>query len=546
VKRTKRGITAVRPTQFRLYPSTYPESLKDLSREKQIQLREELREQERYALQFAPFRHALDRFLEAAPPAPPFIAPMVLTDADMAQLPPEAQLEWTGTFETYKAEFDQNLNWYRDFRPSRGTPTEEYSDEKLYDVGTLRNRELEWSAATLAQSHPQPIYFKRGMNAELKPRSFALLYHIPQRNGCARYRFTFVCDLVGETATEREALLTKRRARGEHTVENFLVNHPDQRVTHPNETTLHYFATQMGSDHQERILLEYMDWRRREPERKKPLISTARIVSHKRTRQRMDWYAHLPVPLPAPTHTATLDAVIGFHEHEGTFFYAVVDLDGRLLALGDVDLPNCVRPKRTDGMTNDNFAFETAVRMVWRSMTQQYFHKFRDNPKRYTAFIGIENTGWKQDRVGTKAADNRQNISLPRQRIIEIVTYKAIRHGLPTPLSVKRISPGRDCGHCDARIEHGSGIEKRPVTHCFHCQTLGIEHELEWHKEADNKWSARCTTCGRSWRKEEPQFKCRHCRTQQYARYNTALATAHCTVDILVGRKRNTPDSEQE
>jgi transposase len=197
-------------------------------------------------------------------------------------------------------------------------------------------------------------------------------------------------------------------------------------------------------------------------------------------------------------------------------------------------------------MTNDNFAFETAAHILRRSMTRQSSHKFRDNPKRYTAFIGIEDTGWKQDLVGTEAANNRQNVSLPRQRIIEIVTYKAIRHGLPTPLSVKRIAPSRDCGHCGARIESGSGIEKRPVTHCFHCQTLGIEHELTWSEDTAGKKSAQCTRCGRKWQEEEPQFKCPHCRTQQHARYNTALATVHRTVDMLVGRTRNTPDAEQE
>jgi predicted RNA-binding Zn-ribbon protein involved in translation (DUF1610 family) len=550
VKRTKRGIEAVRPAQFRQYPSKYPQGLDDLSREKQIQLREELREQERYAAQFETFEHILDRFLAGAPPAPPFIAPMVPTEDDLTYLPPEAQLDRPKTFERYKEQFDQDVHWYYDFRPSRGTSKstdeDDYSDEKLYDVETTQNRQLEWSAATLGESHPQPISFKRRMKMDFSPRSFALLYYLRQHAEHAQHRFIFACELVGEMAEERQNLLEDARERGIPAVENFFVNHPDQPVQPPEDTTLQFFATQMGTKHQERILLEYMAWRRREPDQTKHLISTARIVSRKRTSQRTDWYAHLPVPLPAPTHTATLDAVIGFHEHEGTFYYAVLDLDGKLLALGDVELPDFVRPKGKDGMTNDNFAFETAAHILRRSMTRQYSHTFRDNPKRYTAFIGIENTGWKQDLVGTKAANNRQNVSLPRQRIIEIVTYKAIRHGLPTPLSVKRIAPGRDCGHCGARIESGSGIEKRPVTHCFHCQTLGIEHELTWSEDTAGKKSAQCTRCGRKWQEEEPQFKCPHCRTQQHARYNTALATVHRTVDMLVGRTRNTPDSEQE
>lgn len=252
------------------------------------------------------------------------------------------------------------------------------------------------------------------------------------------------------------------------------------------------------------------------------------------------------MPLPAPTETAPLDAVIGLHEHEGIFYYAVLDLDGKLLALGEINLHDFVRPKRKDGMTNDNFAFETAAHILRRSMTRQYFHTFRDNPKRYTAYIGIEDTGWKQALVGTEAAANRQNVSLPRQRIIEIVNYKAVQHGLPTPLSVRGIAPSRDCGHCGARIESGSGIEKRPVTHCFHCQTLGIEHELIWSEDTAGNKEAQCTRCGRKWQEEEPQFKCPHCRTQQHARYNTALATAHRTVDVLARRERQPNTNEEQ
>jgi transposase len=235
--------------------------------------------------------------------------------------------------------------------------------------------------------------------------------------------------------------------------------------------------------------------------------------------------------------------VIGFHEHEGTFYYAVIDLEGTVLALGEVDLPPFVRPKHDRAMTTDTFAFETAVRMVRRSMTRQYARTFQDHPPPYTAFIGIEDTGWKRDHVGTDAADNRQRVSLPRQRIIEIVTYKAVLQGLPAPRSISGIAPSRDCGHCGARME-ASAVQQRAVTHCFHCATLGIEHTLERHEDTKGNTQMQCTACRRIWQKEEPQFKCQHCRTQQHARYNTALATVHRTVDRLVGRKSRQREAE--
>lgn len=545
VKRTKRGVVAVRPSQFRKYSSKSPQKLKDLSHEQRIKLREELREQERYAPQFVAFSQALDHFLEGAPPGLPVIAPILLTEAELADLPPEAQLDSRATFEDYKKEFDRNLHWYYDFIPARGTARDDYSDEKLYDVETAQNQQLAWSAATLGQSRPQPISFKRVMGADLSPRSFTLLYHLQEHHGQERYRFTLVCELVGDTSEERDALLAKDRDRAPTPIENFLVNHPDQRVERPAPTTLQYFATEMGAEHQERLLRAYMDWRRREPQHKDK-IAAARITSHRRTSQRTDWYVHLPVPLPVPTQTTSLDSVIGFHEHDGTFFYAVIDLAGKLLALGEIDLPDFVRTQDKHHMPNDNFAFETAVRMVWRSMTRHYAHKLRDTPQQYTAFIGIEDTSWKHDVVGTEARHNRRNVSIPRQRITEIVSYKALRSGLPKPLSIGGISPSRTCGHCGLSHKALTCVEKRPVQHCFHCHTLGLLHTLEWRERSAGEKIATCSTCKRQWQVEELQFKCPHCRTQQYARYNTARATVHATVDALLKRKQEDPSADQE
>lgn len=491
------------------------------------------------------FGQALERFLGDAPPSPPFIAPLLLTEAEAALLPPEAQLERIRTYELCKAQYDRDVNWYYDFIPRRGSHDESYSDEKLYDIETTQNRELEWSAAALDETHPQPIWFKRGMDAHFKPRSFALLFYLRQHEDKQCYRFIFACNLVDETADEREELLDRPQASGDHAVENFLVNHPDQPVTLPHPTTIQFFATQMGSDYQERLLLEYMDWRRREQENTTHRISTARIVSRKRTSKRTDWYVHLPVPLPVPSSTAALDAVIGFHEYEGMFFYAVVDRAGNLLALGEVTIPDHVKPKTADGMTNDNFAFETAVHIVRRSMTRKYGHRLRDTPVPYTASIGIEDTGWKQERVDTRTADNRQKVSLPRQRMYEIVAYKAVREGLPVPMHIAGIAPGRDCGSCGKRLETTNGIALRAVTHCLYCTSLGIEHQLITVQTSDDHEYMYCRACGRQWQREEPQFLCTHCRTQQYARYNTALATVHRTVDMLVGRQRWVEDAQE-
>lgn len=510
-----------------------------------MQFREQLREQARHAEEFSAFGQAIDRFLEPAPPAPPHIEPMLLTEQEIAALLPDAQIHSPTSFETRKAAYEQCLRWFYDFIPSGGDHETCYPDEKLFDVETMAARELEVSAAELLEGHGHPIRFTRTMDVKLATRTFGLLYHTRECEVPQDYHYIAVCELVGDTADERAWLVQKDAERTAKEVENYFVNWPTVRFNRPANTSMQFFAVEMGEKYQARILREFIDWRLREPESNRT-IARVDVLSERDASGRVAWFTHVAVPVQAPACDLPIRKIIGFHEYEGRQYFAVIDLDGHLVELGEVMLPETIKPKTDAGMTNDNFAFETAVRMVRQSIRREERAGDNEDAETYGAFIGIEDTSWKRDQIDTDPIRNRQNVSTPRESIIHIATYKAAMERLPPPRVVKGVAPSRDCGQCGYRIEGNTGIKDRTVTRCFVCEASNRTYELKDCTDEAGTVYKHCSTCDRVWQEKEPQYRCCQCGYQQHARYNAALATAKRTLQKLVEGEDDEEESVED
>src|SRR5262249_42282964 len=151
---------------------------------------------------------------------------------------------------------------------------------------------------------------------------------------------------------------------------------------HDEDSSLVFFAVEIGDRYQGRILREVRERQERAPIKcqkgctfketgahlpgcaPEAVITTATIVAETDVNGRLDWYARLPIAVPARPCTTDPNAVIGFHEYQGGYYFAVVDLKGKLIDLGELSVPDNVGPHTRRGRTSDNFAFEMAWAML--------------------------------------------------------------------------------------------------------------------------------------------------------------------------------------
>lgn len=538
-KKRRRGVARTRPTQYRDNSQKRITYLWELSRPDLQNLRRQLREQLAHSAAFETIRQYIDRFLDQAPPTYPQVDHPLFTANEISQLPFEAHLPFSHSYEGRLDVYFKALDWFYDFRPSRNTDEEEDDFiEKLYDVETLAARELEHAAANLQASDLQPIWFKRTMGVYAYPKAFTLLFYERKHKEKTGYRYIFACDLIGETAHERDVLTQRERNNLPET--QYFINFPQHKFLSAQDSSLIFFPTEIGEDYQGAILRDLIERQRGVAVKCKSdcpaeqtgehlatcapeaVISTATIVAEHHSLSRISWYAHLPVPQFVRACTTRPNAIMGLHEHQGQFFFAVIDFDGTVIDLGEISIPDHVGPKTRKGQTSDNFAFEVAWAIIKQSRTTNYI-----------AYIGIEDTAWQREQISISADENRGRFAFPRERIIEIVQYKAATEGLLMPIRVRRVAPTRDCGYCGHRAEVGSAIRLYAVKHCFYCWAFGIRHGLVSEVTMAGEVVQRCTTCSRTWEVKEPKYTCLRCRWEQHARYNAAIVAARRMLDQL-------------
>lgn len=541
--RLQRGLKRTRPAQYREQRQHRPVYLWRLSKHDQFKLRNQLREQITHIQQFEVIKADIERFLEPAPPTYPYVVLPLLAESQIMELSATAYNFPAESWEVRQDCYFQGLDWFYDVRPSRDKPDLQHTPDtfatKLYDVETMAARNLEQVATELRPSDLQPIRFKRTMKAHLEPKAFTLLFSEITMHGCKTHRYVLLCELTGVNAPERDVL--KDRDHPDNYESQYFVNFPEQRFHRPDETSLTFFSAEIGDHYQGEILRKLIERQRYAPstcvgactfkETGKHLpncapeaaITTAQIVKKPGSLRHVDWYVHLPVSIPGLPYTTHPNAVIGFHEYQGSYYFAALDLTGKLIDIGEVKVPDRVGPQTTKGKRNDNFAFEMAWAMIRQSQT-----------KHYRAYIGIEDTAWKRKKISIHPEENTERFAFPRERIIEIATYKTALSGMLVPILIRNVAPMHDCGRCGHRVVDEQVVRWHVVHSCFHCQTLGLKQTLVAGETDCRIQQMQCSRCQRLWAGKEARFSCPRCDWKQYARYNTAIVVARRTLESLI------------
>jgi hypothetical protein len=251
-------------------------------------------------------------------------------------------------------------------------------------------------------------------------------------------------------------------------------------------------------------------------------FASARLVLRYDEDKKPEFYIHLSVKVPVALQQAAPQRVIGIHEHAFGYSYAVVDLDGAVCRddkgqelVGDIAIPPHVVPQQENVPYSDNYVFEVANAIVRQASS---------------AFIGIEDTGWRSDAPSLSRKQNRRIFGHPSARVRAGVESKALLAGLPKPWTVRNVSLGRDCGACQQRAPKGmDNLEREQVTTCPACETQ--QTVVSWTKQLT------CGQCGHTWTptigavRTSLSFRCRYCDApRRPARINAAIVVAQETL----------------
>jgi hypothetical protein len=213
-------------------------------------------------------------------------------------------------------------------------------------------------------------------------------------------------------------------------------------------------------------------------------ISFARIVMERDTAGLPEFFVHLSVTMPPMPPQPIPSSVMGVHEHETGYSYAILGLDGQVLRddggnelVGDLVVPAHADPYQKARRLTDNYVYEVANAIVRRAGT---------------SLIGMEDTSWRKDVRSLSRTANEKLFRHPSRRIAEVVAYKARLAGLLKPWDVSGVSPTRDCTACLVRLPKDlRGVHRRSTVRCPQCRTACLFSLLaETH---------RCSTCEHEW-----------------------------------------------
>jgi len=485
-------------------------------------------------------------FLHEKPPQFPSIA---LVDPEL------------GTQDQAIAGFRTSLNWFRPNLDRQGD-IEKYRNEALEAAA---REQLERAAGRLRRMTPQPIPFigtikpKKGTNF----RDCALLFDEET------FEYVFVAKLRGDEDQLSQEEIEQRKAQAESSErENRLryANFPLHRFQMPPRAALEIYPLEWGEasarnrfltkrapllkqliENQRKFqtelfeagLLEGMD---EEDAREAsltvaPVFTTARLILRPDRHDKLEAFVQITITFPEPERPEPELRVIGIHEHQEGYSYAVVGLDGQPLCkpngeelVGDVLIPAHAEPA-TGAPRSDNSAFEMANAIVSQAGA---------------SIIGIEDTSYRKSRTELSRERNRAIFQRPSKKIVAVTNYKARLKGLPAPVLVSNISPSRDCAACGVRLSKGaSGIRVEKRATCPECDSLqtvsGMSQTIE------------CSTCRFVWRPrrqemvKEYYFACPSCSGgRKSARHNTAIAVAQETLRHLRERGAANADTEIE
>lgn len=204
---------------------------------------------------------------------------------------------------------------------------------------------------------------------------------------------------------------------------------------------------------------------------------------------------HAHTESPVPSNKGTPDRMIAICCYDDIYSYAVLGLDGKILALSDIPIPPHVDPRR-GAHRSMNIVFEVANAIV--KLAQEW-----------NTWIGIEDTSWQ--RIQPTMYTNRRTVTIPKKKLITTIEYKAQAVGLIAPRKITNLST-RDCPHCYRRNDKDHFTNHRfLVATCPSCFTEQRIEPTTPQYICPNPKCARIYTKTRARVHIEHEYSCRHC-----------------------------------
>jgi hypothetical protein len=229
------------------------------------------------------------------------------------------------------------------------------------------------------------------------------------------------------------------------------------------ETLLHQLIEHLRVEQQAHYHRQYTD-PKQDPAACKPVeeclprqaaLGEAKIITRLSGDDWYEFFLHCTVPIVAATRETPPTHVLGLHQHQHGYSWALIDQTGKLINTGDLLIPWHVQPRPGTRSYSDNYAFEVADQIVQLAV-------------QHHALIAIQNT-WANKKTSTSAGRNQRTFAHPSRKVYDLVVYKALEAGLPRPRHVYGVSP-RHCGKCGNT--RNNQIGKEPLKACPACGSL--------------------------------------------------------------------------
>jgi hypothetical protein len=320
----------------------------------------------------------------------------------------------------------------------------------------------------------------------------------------------------------------------------YYVNFPLTPFKTPKGTSVLLFPLDFGDDYQNKFLrniirqqlrqqkMEYIsnnEEKRIEKCLPPAIAKSAKLICDWDKDHKITISVHVSFELPAPELRPIPERVIGIHERDGVYYYAVSGFDGIIRGSGKIMVDPHVRPELGARLNTENYVIAVADAIIARA-------------KLWQAHIGIEDTVYRKSQPSLSRDRNRRIFRLPSGRILETLKERCRQQGVLAPEVIDNISPFRDCSVCRKRTKIKRGLVRQVIiTFCPHCHA--------WQEFSESLSEMQCYKCQYTLRRDkdgvvkEHVFSCPMCGIEELAWRNTVIVVAHRTLVELVDHHRN-------
>jgi hypothetical protein len=429
------------------------------------------------------------------------------------------------------------LNWFSLYKGKR-LSAEKYINEREEE----RSKQGMLKAMSMLRPPRRLVLSLIGTTRPGQYRDFALLYNR------TNYHFTLAVmlhkphafgenhevlhrDEQNEQRTKEQQKYAKRREQNPL----YYVNFPLTRFDPPKDTSVLFLPLDYGGSYQSDLIRDVIKLQR--AEQRKILASagdatvsaealpaaickSAKLLCERDKAGKLHFAAHISFEFPPPDALPCPKRVLGIHERDGRYYYAVLELDGTLCAAAELRIEPHTDPARGATSNTDNYVYALADAMIAKA-------------RMWEAYIGIEDTKWKKEDPTLSRTRNRKIFATPTQRVLKALQQRAARVGFMPPRLVTNVSPVRDCADCHMRLAEKQNSPERVAIIC-----CPVCHEwIRCNAEGGNQY---CRMCSHTWTpmsasiRRDLLFACESCFALEMPVWrNTAIVVAQRTaVDV--------------